>query len=61
MATCFATYFITYVLKLTKEKHISKLLCKSMLKDFSTFNNNQLIKRNPVPIKISAIESDFLI
>ena len=32
-----------------------------MLKEFSTSNNNQLIERNPVPIKVSAIESDFLI
>ena len=56
-----ATRFIAYVPKPTKEKHISKSLCKSTLKEFSTSNNNQLIKRNPVPIKVSAIESDFLI
>jgi hypothetical protein len=56
-----AARFITYVPKPTKEKHISKLLCKSTLKEFSTSNNSQLIKRNPVPVKVSAIESDFLI
>jgi hypothetical protein len=56
-----AAHFITYIPKLTKEKHISKLLCKSMLKEFSTSNNSQLIKRNPMPIKVSAIKSDFLI
>ena len=56
-----ATHFIAYVLKLMKEKHISKLLCKSTLKEFNTSNNNQLIERNPIPIKVPTIESDFLI
>ena len=56
-----ATRFIAYLPKLTKEKHISKSLCKSTLKEFSTSNNNQPIERNPMPIKVSAIESDFLI
>jgi hypothetical protein len=60
MATPFATRFITYVPKPTMEKHISKSLCKSTLKDFSTSDNNQPIERNPVPVRISAIESDFL-
>jgi hypothetical protein len=54
-----ATRFIAYVLKLTKEKYIVKSLCKSTLKEFSTSNNNQLIKRNSISIKV--IESDFLI
>jgi hypothetical protein len=57
MATC----FIAYVPKPTKEKHISKSLCKSTFKEFSTLDNNQLIKRNPIPVKVSAIKSDFLI
>jgi hypothetical protein len=56
-----ATRFIAYVPKPTKEKHISKSLCKSTLKDFSTSDNNQPIERNPMPVRISAIESDFLI
>ena len=56
-----ATRFITYVPKPTKEKHISKSLCKSTLKEFSTSDNNQPIERNPMPVKVSAIESDFLI
>ena len=56
-----ATRFITYVPKPTKEKHISKSLCKSTLKDFSTSNNNQPIQRNPMPVKIPAMESDSFI
>jgi hypothetical protein len=56
-----ATRFIAYIPKLMKEKHISKSLYKSMLKEFSTSNNNQPIEWNPIPIKVSAIESDFLI
>lgn len=56
-----ATHFIAYVPKPTKEKHISKSLCKSMLKEFNTSDNNQPIERNPMPIKVSAIESGFLI
>jgi hypothetical protein len=35
-----ATYFITYVPKPIKEKHISKSLYKSMFKEFSTLDNN---------------------
>ena len=56
-----ATRFIAYVPKLTKEKHIGKSLCKSMLKEFSPSDNDQPIERNSVPVKVSAIESDFLI
>jgi hypothetical protein len=56
-----ATRFITYVPKPTKEKHISKSLYKSTLKEFSTSDNNQLIERNNMPVKVSAIENDFLI
>jgi hypothetical protein len=56
-----ATCFIAYVPKLTKEKHIIKLLYKSILKEFSTSDNNQPIEQNPVSVKVSAIESDFLI
>jgi hypothetical protein len=56
-----ATRFITYVLKPTKTKDNSKLLFKSTLKEFSTSNNNQLLTRNLLPIKVSTIESDFLI
>ena len=56
-----ATRFIAYVPKPTKEKHISKSLCKSTFKEFSTSDNNRPIERNPVPVKVSAIESDFLI
>jgi hypothetical protein len=56
-----ATRFIAYLPKPTKEKHISKSLCKSILKEFSTFDNNQLIKQNPILVKVSAIKSDFLI
>jgi hypothetical protein len=36
-----ATRFIAYLPKPTKEKHISKSLYKSTLKEFSTSNNNQ--------------------
>jgi hypothetical protein len=49
-----------YVPKPTKEKHSSKPLYKTTLKEFSTSNNNQPIKRNHLPIRVSAIESDFL-
>jgi hypothetical protein len=56
-----ATHFIAYVPKPTKENHISKSLCKSTLKEFSTSDNNQPIERNPMPVKVSTIESDFLI
>ena len=56
-----ATRFINYVPKPTKEKHISKSLCKSTLKEFSTSDNNQPIEQNPMPVKVSAIDSDFLI
>jgi hypothetical protein len=35
-----ATRFIAYVPKPTKENHISKSLCKSTLKEFSTSDNN---------------------
>jgi hypothetical protein len=56
-----ATRFIAYLPKPTKEKHISKSLYKSTLKEFSTSNNNQLIERNPIPVKVFAIESDFII
>jgi hypothetical protein len=56
-----ATRFIAYVPKPTKEKHIGKSLCKNTLKEFSTSDNNQPIERNSVPVKVSAIESDFLI
>jgi hypothetical protein len=57
MATC----FITYVPKPTKTIDYSKLLYKSMLKEFSTSDNNQLSIQNPLPVKVSAIESNFLI
>jgi hypothetical protein len=57
MTTC----FITYIPKPTKAIHSSKPLCKSTLKEFSTSNNNQLSTRNPLPVKVSAIESDFFI
>jgi hypothetical protein len=55
------TYFITYVLKLTKTKDNSKPLFKSTLKELSTSNNNQLLTRNLLPVKVSTIECDFLI
>ena len=55
-----ATRFIAYDLKLMKEKYISKSLCKSTLKEFGTSNNNQSIKRNPLPVRVSAMESDSL-
>jgi hypothetical protein len=54
-----ATRFIAYNLKLIKEKYISKSLCKSTLKEFSTFNNNQLIKRSLLLVRVSTIKSDF--
>jgi hypothetical protein len=56
-----ATRFITYVPKPTKAIHSSKPLCKSTLKEFSTSDNNQPTTQNPLPVKVSAIESDFLI
>jgi hypothetical protein len=56
-----ATRFIAYIPKPTKEKHISRSLCESTLKEFSTSDNNQPIERNPVPVRDSAIESDFLL
>jgi hypothetical protein len=55
------TRFITYVPKPTKAKDNSKPLCKSTLKELSTSDNNQLLTRNPLPVKVSAMESDFLI
>ena len=57
MATC----FIAYVPKPMNKKYIIKSLCKSTLKEFSTSDNNQPIERNPMLVKESAIESDFLI
>lgn len=54
------TRFITYVPKLTKAIHSSKPLCKSTLKEFSTSDNNQLSTRNPLPVKVSAMETAFL-
>jgi hypothetical protein len=53
--------FITYVLKPTKTKDNSKPLFKSTLKELGTSNNNQLPTWNLLPIKVSAIETDFLI
>jgi hypothetical protein len=55
------TRFITYVPKPTKAIDRSKPLCKSTLKEFSTLDNNQLSTRNPLPVKVSVMESDFLI
>jgi hypothetical protein len=55
------TRFITYVPKPTKTKDSSKPLCKSTLKEFSTSDSNQLPTRNPLPVKVSAMENDFLI
>jgi len=57
MTTC----FITYVPKPTKTKDSSKPLCKSMLKDLSTSNNNQPLTRNPLLVKVSTMKGDFLI
>jgi hypothetical protein len=57
MTTC----FITYVPKPTKTKDNSKLLFKNILKEFGTSNNNQLLIQNLLSVKVSAIESDFLI
>jgi hypothetical protein len=54
------TRFIAYVPKPTKEKHIIKSLCKSTLKEFSTSDNNQSMERHLLPVRVSAIESDFL-
>jgi hypothetical protein len=56
-----AICFIVYIPKLTKEKHISRLLYKSILKEFSTSDNNQSIEQNPVSVRDSVIESDFLL
>jgi hypothetical protein len=55
-----ATRFISYVPKPTKEKHSNKPLCKNMLKEFSTFDDSKQIERNPMPIRVSAVDSDFL-
>ena len=46
-----ASRFIAYVSKPTKEKHGSKPLGKS--------GNSRQIERNPMPIGVSAIDSDF--
>jgi hypothetical protein len=54
------TRFITYVPKLTKTKDNNKPLCKSTLKELGTSDNNQLLVRNPLHVKVSVIESDFL-
>jgi hypothetical protein len=56
MTTC----FITYVPKPTKTKDSSKPLCKSSLKELSTSDNNQLPTQNPLPVKVSDMEGDFL-
>ena len=55
-----ATRFIAYVPKPTKEKHISKSFCKNTLKELST-SNNQPIEQNPLPVRVSPMESNFLI
>jgi len=47
-----ASRFIAYVPKLTKEKHSSKPLNK--------ISNSQQIKQNPMPIRVSAIDSNLL-
>jgi hypothetical protein len=57
MTTC----FITYVPKPTKTKDNSKPLFKSTLKELGTSDNNQLLTQNPLPVKVSAMKSDFLI
>jgi len=54
------TRFITYVPKLTKMKDNSKPLFKSTLKELGTSDNNQLLTRNLLPVKVSAIESDLI-
>jgi hypothetical protein len=47
-----ASCFIAYIPKPTKEKYSSKLLYKS--------NNSQQIERNPIPIRMPAINSNLL-
>jgi hypothetical protein len=48
-----ASCFILYIPKLTKEKYNSKLLDKS--------SNSQQIEQNPIPIRVSAIDSNLLV
>jgi hypothetical protein len=55
------THFITYILKPTIVKDNSKPLCKSTLKELSTLENHQLLTRNLLLVKVSVIESNFLI
>jgi hypothetical protein len=47
-----ASRFIPYVPKPTNEKYSNKLLCKNVPK--------QQVKRNSMPIRVSAIDSDLL-
>jgi hypothetical protein len=52
-----ANRFIPYVPKLTNKKYSSKPLCKNVPKQPSTVDSGQ-IKRNSVPIRASAVDSD---
>jgi hypothetical protein len=53
-----ANRFIPYVPKPTNEKYSSKPLCKNVPKQPSTVDSSGQIKRNSVPIRASAVDSD---
>jgi hypothetical protein len=53
-----ANRFIAYVPKLTKEKR-SRPLCKSVPKEFGTFDNSQQTERNSMLTRAFAVESDL--
>jgi hypothetical protein len=55
-----ANRFILYVPKPTNAKYSSKPLCWSVLKEFNTFDSNQQIEQNPVPIGASTVDCEFL-